>query len=138
MMEDFLNYLPKFNNSLLDLLFLTFSIKTVSFREFYYIKIAQPLYFQALCNSIIFVSVIPTLHIKPATYYKTSICKVLICTYSIFSSFLYMLFEQNTSKVLHHHILICHFKVLLEFVKYTSSVRRPLYISSAKYDNNSF
>ena len=44
MMEGFLKFLPKFNNSLSDLLFLTFSIKTVSFR-FYYIKTAQLLYF---------------------------------------------------------------------------------------------
>ena len=45
MMEGFLKFLPRFNNSLSDLLFLTFSIKTVSFREFYYIKTAQLLYF---------------------------------------------------------------------------------------------
>jgi len=59
-MEGFLNCLPKFNNSLLDLLFLVFSIKTVSFREFCYSKIAKPLYFQAFRNSNILVSVTPT------------------------------------------------------------------------------
>lgn len=60
MMKDFLNYLPKFNNSLSDLLFLTFSIKTVSFREFRYSKTAKILYFQRFYNSNIFASVIPT------------------------------------------------------------------------------
>ena len=60
-MEGFLNNSPKFNNSLSDLLFLTFSIKTVSFREFRYTKTAKTLYFQAFFDSTIFVSVIRTL-----------------------------------------------------------------------------
>ena len=60
MMEGFLKFLPKFNNSLSDLLFLTFSIKTVSFREFFYTKTAKILYFQAFYISNIFASVIPT------------------------------------------------------------------------------
>nr|DAO30268.1 MAG TPA: hypothetical protein [Caudoviricetes sp.] len=37
-MEGFLNNLPKFNNSLLDLLFLTFSTKIVSLKSFYSYK----------------------------------------------------------------------------------------------------
>lgn len=45
MMEGFLNYLPKFNNSLSDLLFELFSIKIVSFREFSTPKPLKPCVF---------------------------------------------------------------------------------------------
>ena len=56
MVEGFLNNSPKFNNSLLNLLFQLFSIKIVSFREIRYIKIAKTHCFQRFCNSIIFVT----------------------------------------------------------------------------------
>ena len=49
-MEGFLNNSPKFNNSLSDLLFLTFSIKTVSFRSFLLLQIAKIHCFQPLYN----------------------------------------------------------------------------------------
>ena len=55
------NNSPKFNNSLLNLLFQLFSIKIVSFREIHYIKIAETHCFQGFYNSNIFISVIQTL-----------------------------------------------------------------------------
>ena len=69
-MEGFLNYLLKFNNSLLDLFFLAFSIKTVSFRESHYIKIALTLYFQAFYDSNLLASVIPSLLFILFTLFK--------------------------------------------------------------------
>ena len=70
-MEGFLNYLPKFNNSLLDLFFLAFNIKIVSFRKFHYIKIAQTLYFQAFYDSNLFASIIPSFHLNRSWWLRS-------------------------------------------------------------------
>lgn len=61
-----------------------------------------------------------TLHIKSATHYKISICKVLIYIHFVFSLFLYVFFRQNTSKVLHDTSnglsLIIIFRYLIEYI----------------------
>jgi len=72
-MEGFLNNLPKFNNSLLNLLFNLFSIKIISLRSFLYRLITKTYYFQRFCNSNIYTSVTSTLHIKPDICYKIRI-----------------------------------------------------------------
>lgn len=59
MMESFLNYLLKFNNSLLDLLFLIFSIKTISFREFYFIKPLKPCVFNSFIEATYLLLLFP-------------------------------------------------------------------------------
>ena len=89
-MEYFLKNLPKFNNSLLNLLFQLFSIKIVSRESFWLHLIAEAHCFQRFYNRIIFVTVTPTLHIKPATNYKISIYRTFICTHSIILQFLYV------------------------------------------------
>ncbi len=50
MMEGFLNNLSKFNNSLWNLLFLTFSIKIVSLKSFLLPSAVVILYFQRFYN----------------------------------------------------------------------------------------
>lgn len=56
MMEYFMNNLPKFNNSLSDLLFHLLSIKTVSFKSFLLLQIAKNHCFQQFYGRNIFVT----------------------------------------------------------------------------------
>ena len=65
MMKDFLNFLPKFNNYLWNLLFQLLSIKIVSLKRFLFPRIANTHYFQRLYNGNNFASVIPT-QLSPA------------------------------------------------------------------------
>ena len=87
-MEGFLNNSPKFNNSLSDLLFLTFSIKTVSFRSFLLLQIAKTHCFQRFYNRSIFVTLFQLDMSIDIVFYKWHKINVFVIRFSLIIHFI--------------------------------------------------
>ena len=97
MMRGFLTNVPKFNNSLSDLLFLIFSIKIVSLRSFLLLQNAETLYFQRFCSRNTFVALFKLDMSIDVVLYKWHKINVFVISFSPIIQFIsvYLIFCKH-------------------------------------------